>query len=148
MITARHGGARPERAMGAEGFDPRYYGFFTAFNEGRHFEAHDVLEPLWLGERRRPNGDFYQGLIQLAGAFVHVRKGRQPPALALLELASRRLESYPDWHEGLDLVRLRRRIAEWRNRVGRGLDAGWLEAEDRPRLRGPVCGGALGEHWD
>ncbi len=134
--------------MGPGGFDPRYCGFFAAFNEGRHFAAHDILEPLWLGERRRLNGDFYQGLIQLAGAFVHVRKGRQPPALALLELASRRLESYPDWHEGLDLVRLRQRIIDWRERVGRGLETGWLEAEDRPRLCGPVCRGALGDERD
>src|SRR5688500_13861280 len=31
--------------------DPRYTGYFTCFNLGQYYEAHDVLEDLWLGER-------------------------------------------------------------------------------------------------
>jgi hypothetical protein len=57
------------------GADPRYAGFFTCFNEQRYFEAHDVLEGLWL-ETRDP---FYKGLIQVAGAFVHLQRQYRNP---------------------------------------------------------------------
>ena len=53
--------------------DPHYTGFFTCFNRGEYYEAHDVLEQLWL---RTPGPDhaFFKGLIQIAGAFVHLQK--------------------------------------------------------------------------
>ena len=30
--------------------DPRYTGFFACFNERQYYEAHDILEDLWLEE--------------------------------------------------------------------------------------------------
>src|SRR2546423_12627744 len=60
--------ARDDRAL-----DPRYIGFFECFNSQRYYEAHDVLENLWL-ERRDENYAFFKGLIQIAGAFVHLQK--------------------------------------------------------------------------
>jgi len=120
--------------------DPRYAAFFDVFNAGRHHQAHDVLEGLWLPARGKPEADFYKGLIQLAGAFVHVRKGRAGPALALLDLALRRLAPYPDHHAGLDLHDLRKQVAIWRARVEGGTaNAAWLDAPDGPRLSRPVC---------
>ena len=32
--------------------DPCYQGYFRCFNEGQYYEAHDVLEHLWLGNGR------------------------------------------------------------------------------------------------
>ena len=84
-------------------FDPHYLAYFDCFNRRLFFEAHEVLEVIWLPERRKPDGAFYQGLIQLAGAFVHLQKERLGPALALFKLAAANLQSYPASHRGLNL---------------------------------------------
>lgn len=96
-----------------QGVDAHYLAYFACFNRGDFYEAHDVLEELWLPERGRPNGDFFKGLIQLAGAFVHVRKNRPGPALALLALARGNLTKYPDGHFALDSAGASRVMEEW-----------------------------------
>lgn len=54
--------------------DPCYLGYFECFNSQRYYEAHDVLEHLWLKEgREAPDYRFHKGLIQLAGGFVHLK---------------------------------------------------------------------------
>ena len=60
-----------ESLQGRE-LDARYLGYFECFNRQLFYEAHDVLEDLWLPDRSGPNGNFYKGLIQLAGAFVPI----------------------------------------------------------------------------
>ena len=72
-----------------------------------------MLEVLWLAERGRPNGLFYKGLIQLAGAFVHLQRDRKGPAAALLRLARRNLQGYPAAHEGLEVREVLARIEGW-----------------------------------
>ena len=63
--------------------NPCYQGYFRCFNDGLYYEAHDVLEHLWLGNGRDDaNHAFYKGLIQVAGAFVHLRKQYEHPAHA------------------------------------------------------------------
>lgn len=95
--------------------DPCYQGYFRCFNAGDYYEAHDVLEHLWLKDG--PGGEnyaFYKGLIQLAGAFVHLRKqhehpthakhGRRlGPAARLFELARGNLAPYGPHHLALDV---------------------------------------------
>jgi predicted metal-dependent hydrolase len=93
--------------------DPHYLGYFECFNRGEFYEAHDVLEELWLPQRQGPNGAFYKGLIQLAGAFVHLQKGRPGPAVALFKLALANLGQYPMEHESLAVERVRAMIGEW-----------------------------------
>src|SRR5512138_3218123 len=78
---------------------PNYLGYFECFNRGLYFEAHDVLEELWLQDRGGANDSFYKGLIQLAGAFVHLQKQRLQPAAALFRLAEANLQKYPREHE-------------------------------------------------
>jgi predicted metal-dependent hydrolase len=80
-----------------------YLGYFECFNRGLYFEAHDVLEELWLQDRARSNYSFYKGLIQLAGAFVHLQKERLKPSATLFRLAATNLQKYPGVHEDLDL---------------------------------------------
>lgn len=100
------------------GWDPRYAGYFACFNRQQFYEAHDVLEDLWLAQGRDgSNYAFHKGLIQLAGAFVHLQKGRLGPAVALFNLADANLGRYPDRHDGLDVVGVRRLIADWRGRI-------------------------------
>jgi predicted metal-dependent hydrolase len=93
--------------------DPHYVGFFEYFNRQLFFEAHEVLEELWLPRRGTEKDLFYKGLIQLAGAFVHLQKKRRGPAIALFQLAARNLSNYPGRYESLDLAALQARIAGW-----------------------------------
>jgi predicted metal-dependent hydrolase len=96
-----------------QGGDPHYLGYFDCFNRGLFFEAHDVLEQLWLKNRHGANGSFYKGLIQLAGAFVHLQKNRLRPAAALFKLAEANLKIYPSHYEQLNLRELRDLAAHW-----------------------------------
>ncbi len=93
--------------------NPHYLGFFRCFNEQRYYEAHDVLEHLWL-QKRDSNWAFFKGLIQIAGAFVHLQKqflrpehpkdGRRlHPAVRLFELGMCNLEPYRPVHLQLDV---------------------------------------------
>lgn len=92
---------------------PYYLGYFELFNAQLFYEAHDVLEELWLPLRREPAGDFYKGLIQLAGAFVHLQKNRLGPSVALFKLARTNLKKYPATHEQLDVTNVLRIIENW-----------------------------------
>lgn len=96
--------------------DPHYTGYFELFNQQQFYEAHDVLEHLWLKDKYGPNGPFYKGLIQLAGAFVHLQKNRLRPAAALFKLALANLEKYPAQHDHFD------------NREGLHLIGNWLNS--------------------
>ena len=99
----------------SRGWDIRYAAYFERFNREEYYEAHDVLESLWLERGRKAEGAlFYQGLIQLAGAFVHLRKNfehpdhrihsqRLNPACRLLVLAEKNVGAYGEEWEGLIL---------------------------------------------
>lgn len=100
--------------------DARYLGYFYCFNRQDFYEAHDVLEDLWLPDRYGPNGDFYKGLIQLAGAFVHLKKNRLRPAAALLKLAQANFEKYPSRHERLNLAAVQLLIMGWLVQLEKG----------------------------
>jgi len=100
--------------------DARYLGYFDCFNRQLFYEAHDVLEDLWLPDKHGPNGSFYKGLIQLAGAFVHLQKNRLRPSAALFKLARTNLEKYPPAYEHLDLKTVLRLIAGWLGQLEAG----------------------------
>lgn len=102
------------------GWSPHYSGYFECFNRGLYFEAHDVLEELWLADRHGSNYAYHKGLIQLAGAFVHLQKNRLRPAVALFNLAAANLEKYPARHDGIDLAVVRELIADWKGAVEQG----------------------------
>jgi uncharacterized protein len=108
--------------MRAQQYDRGYVNYFECFNRQQFFEAHEVLEALWLPQRQGPNGLFYKGLIQLAGAFVHLQKHRLGPAVALFELARANLQKYPATHEGLAVAGVLAMIEDWL-RKSRSADA-------------------------
>ena len=93
--------------------DPHYAGYFHCFNRQLFYEAHDVLEHIWLPDKHGANGAFYKGLIQLAGAFVHLQKNRLRPSAALFKLARTNLEKYPGQHDGLDMTMVHALIESW-----------------------------------
>ena len=83
---------------------PYYRAYFQCWNEQRYYEAHDVLEHLWL-QTDSDDGNFFKGLIQAAGAFVHLQKNyeqpthakhsrRLAPAIRLFRLAEANLAPY------------------------------------------------------
>jgi hypothetical protein len=98
------------------GNHPFYRAFFQCWNEQRYYEAHDVLEQLWLKTNSR-DADFFKGLIQAAGAFVHLQKqfeypshakhGRRlSPAVRLFRLAEKNLSRFAPRHHRLDVIEL------------------------------------------
>jgi len=103
MVAAHHG----------QTLNPHYLGFFECFNRQLFYEAHEVLEHLWLKDKHGPNGAFYKGLIQLAGAFVHVQKGRAQPAASLFKLTLTNLEKYPPIHEHLNVETACKLARKW-----------------------------------
>jgi len=83
---------------------PCYVGFFRCWNEQRYYEAHDVLEHLWL-RTKSEDANYFKGLIQAAGGFVHLQKQyarpthpkdgrRMYPAARLFRLAEKNLLPY------------------------------------------------------
>jgi predicted metal-dependent hydrolase len=95
---------------------PFYRAFFRCWNERLYYEAHDVLEQLWLKTTSRDD-DFFKGLIQAAGAFVHLQKNfeqpehakhgrRLQPATRLFRLAEKNLSIFAPQHHGLDVAAL------------------------------------------
>lgn len=115
--------------------DPHYLGYFECFNRQLYFEAHEVLEAIWLPDRQGPNGAFYKGLIQLAGAFVHLQKNRVRPAAALFKLAESNLKEYPAWHKSLGVAGVVDLIQEWLAAIeASAFESNPLLSLDAPRL--------------
>ena|SRR5208283_426473 len=100
--------------------DPHYLAYFECFNRQLYFEAHDVLEVLWLKDRKSSQGLFYKGLIQLAGAFVHLQKQRLGPAAALFRLARENLRACPPILDKLDVSNVLRLTEDWLVRLENG----------------------------
>jgi predicted metal-dependent hydrolase len=123
-----------ESLQGRE-LEARYLAYFECFSRQQYFEAHEVLEPLWLSERGGPKDRFYKGLIQLAGAFVHVQRNRPAPAVALLKLARANLEKYPARQDGLAVDEVGRRIDGWLVELeAAGLGSNPLAGRPAPQL--------------
>ena len=120
-------------------FNRHYVGYFRCFNAQLYYEAHDVLEEVWLPIRGTEQARFYQGLIQMAGGFVHLQKGRLGPAARLFALALANFEGYPLRHAGIDLDAIRKLCHDHRKAI---LDSGeavnpW-SAEKAPQLALPT----------
>jgi predicted metal-dependent hydrolase len=122
-------------------FNRHYVGFFRCFNSQLYYEAHDVLEEVWLPIRGTEQAKFYQGLIQMAGGFVHLQKGRLGPGARLFALALKNFEDYPARHAGIDLAVIRAICRDHRKAI---LDSGeavnpWSK-DKPPQLALPTMG--------
>lgn len=95
---------------------PCYVGFFQCWNEQRYYEAHDVLEHLWL-RTKSEDANYFKGLIQAAGGFVHLQKQyarpthpkdgrRMYPAVRLFRLAEKNLTPFAPVHHHLKVAEL------------------------------------------
>jgi predicted metal-dependent hydrolase len=131
----------PSPAPDPSPLPPAYTGYFDCFNSGRFFEAHDVLEELWLDCRLAPEGDFFKALIQFAGVFVHLEKQRRGPAAGLCRLALKYLHRYPTPFMSLDTDQVRATIRGVLARIEAGVAFAELLAPAAlpklaPKLRG------------
>ena len=84
--------------------------FSCLFNQEKFFEAHEVLEIAWRNEKGKTTkagqnqwACFYQGLIQIAAAFVHIQRQNLGGAEKLLDSAYRYLETLPPVYGGIDI---------------------------------------------
>ena len=86
---------------------------------GAYFEAHEELEDEW---RDAPAGerDFLQGLVHVAVAWHHARRGNRPGCERQLEKAGRRLDAYRPAHRGVDVDEVLRQVAAARAAVASG----------------------------
>ena len=91
-----------------------------AYAEGDFFEAHELMEPAWMGTDDAAERDLIQGLIKLAAADVHEVRCNPRGVARNLEGARDRLRRVPDGDAIADLrvdlsgllVAIDRRLAE------------------------------------
>jgi len=102
----------------------------AAYRRGDFFEAHELLEPAWMGSDDLAERELYQGLIKVAAAYVHAVRGNPAGVRKNLVGARARLEGAAD-DATIDVAAL---IAEIDDRVA-ALDADDLDtALDPPAL--------------
>lgn len=120
-------GVAPAEASAEIAQHPCYQGFFRCWNQQRYYEAHDVLEHLWLATTS-DDARYFKGLIQAAGAFVHLQKqfehpthpkhGRRlAPAVRLFRLALENLGPFGAERHELNLTALRQLLRENAQRI-------------------------------
>jgi len=106
----------------------------AAYGRGDFFEAHELLEPAWMGTADPGERDLHQGLIKLAAAFVHaVRRNQQGVAKNLVGArdrlaAARDAGAAPE----LDLAGL---VIDVEDRLARLARAEAVTPADAPRIR-------------
>ncbi|HJW96368.1 MAG TPA: DUF309 domain-containing protein [Thermoanaerobaculia bacterium] len=71
------------------------------FNRQEFWHAHESWEELWL-EAGTDLHQYLQGLIQLAAAYHHIKRGTTRGAVRLIDAALKRLEAFPVVHCGID----------------------------------------------
>jgi predicted metal-dependent hydrolase len=86
------------------------------FNAKQFFEAHEAWEEVWLDAERELRA-FYQGLIQVAAAYVHLQRNEYPGTVKLLHEGLRKIEAYPPITLGVDLAALAKASREVERRV-------------------------------
>jgi predicted metal-dependent hydrolase len=125
---------------------PYYRAFFQCWNEQRYYEAHDVLEQVWLKTTTTSeDAQYFKGLIQAAGAFVHLQKQfeypthpkhgkRLAPAVRLFRLAEENLAPWGPERHDLDLVKFRELLSRYRDAVETGSGKNPWTPETAPKV--------------
>lgn len=85
------------------------------YNHGEYFEAHEALETAWR-QTDSPARELYRGILQVAVACHHARRGNYNGAVKLLARALRWLQPFPDMCRGINVEAVRQ-------------DARWAQAE-------------------
>ncbi len=107
-------------------YDPRWTRGVVLFNRGEFFEAHEVVEDLWL-ERTGEEREFLKGFIQAAVALEHHRRGNPNGFRSVGTTAEGYLRAADPAAGGLDVAGPQGPLAREARRGG-----------PRPRRRGGV----------
>ncbi len=68
----------------------------AAYARGDYFEAHEALEPAWMGSDDLAERALHQGLIKVAAGYVHAVRGNPAGIVKNLEGARRHLVALPN----------------------------------------------------
>ena len=93
---------RPPRFDHIPPDEPRWREGARRFNTGAFFESHDVWESLWHAVGG-PERELLQGLIQLAAAYHHRRRGNTTGAQRLYATGRARVAPWAPRHAGMRL---------------------------------------------
>jgi uncharacterized protein len=93
-----------------------FYKAVDEFNDRYYFESHETLEDLWM-VTPWPDRQFFQGIIQLAAAFVHFVRGEYPGIIKLLDGAAEKLTEFAPDHFGVDVTGLLEGIGRARSEL-------------------------------
>jgi hypothetical protein len=74
-VVGRDGRAKAFRPLPAEQREQALQAGIAAYERGDFFEAHEHLEPAWMGTDDQAERSLHQGLIKLAAAYVHAVRG-------------------------------------------------------------------------
>ncbi len=89
----------------AEAGEEGLAGAVELFNAGRYFEAHEVLERLWLAADGLDR-ELYQGVLQVAVGLHHEAGGNRKGAASMLAKGVARLTPLAPSRLGVDVARL------------------------------------------
>ncbi len=102
------------------------------FNATEFWHAHEAWEELWLEADDDDLVVFYQGLIQLAAAYHHMKRGTFRGAVRLFDAALQKLEPFPPDYHGLNREDVVKSAQEHRERAERSEN---LDPDDYPKLQ-------------
>ncbi|MDQ2964829.1 MAG: DUF309 domain-containing protein [Chloroflexota bacterium] len=103
----------------------------AAYARGDFFQAHELLEPAWMGSPDEAEREFLQGLIKLAAAYVHSVRGNPLGMAKNLRGARARLAAAGRYPAEIDIAALLRAIDERLASVAGGA----LPPLDPPKLQ-------------
>ena len=75
VVVGRDGRAKAYRPLPAADRAAAMEAGLAAYERGDFFEAHELLEPAWMGTPDMPERALLQGLIKVAAAYVHDVRG-------------------------------------------------------------------------
>jgi predicted metal-dependent hydrolase len=78
VVVGRDGRAKAYRPLPASERAAAIEAGLAAYERGDFFEAHELLEPAWMGTPDIPERALLQGLIKVAAAYVHDVRGNPP----------------------------------------------------------------------
>jgi predicted metal-dependent hydrolase len=111
----------------------------AAYDRGDFFEAHELLEPAWMGTADPAERDLLQGLIKLAAGYVHGVRGNPLGIARNLTGARERLAGSADSPaaaaSGIDIAALVTAIDDRLARLARDPADATVDAPALPRLR-------------
>lgn len=91
VVVGRDGRAKAYRPLPEADRAAALEAGLAAYEQGDFFEAHELLEPAWMGTDVPADRALLQGLIKLAAAYVHAVRGNPAGIVRNLEGARARL---------------------------------------------------------